>query len=401
MRDRRKLIRYSIGSALAAILLIAAPPAWGGALCRSQAIGARDISVGADPDGFEIPSNYAAKIQLTRPWAEAAVEAVSPAFTHESPAGRKTRSSTSVHPMPYVQYGEPLGDWGAVGVDLKVPFGLGSAFAHNPDQLGYDTATLLALLRLSPSLAVRLSDQWYAGIALNIGMAEFAYRAPLTVGGVCLPVYTDNAARGFGLGGGVGVMWKPDNDWTLGVNWTSALAAHMAGESKILRGPLQLRDDFTLSAVFPSRFDFGVTRRLTDRLVLAFDYHFWNYSKTPNALVLDFDRLPLRKSEMLAWKDGQGARIGAAWKVNDTWTLRASAGMLSQSIPDKTMSTLMPDTPGRALGLGVSCRLAECLTVDAGVTRGGGSNKVRRGIWGSEKYTAEVTTFVLGGTFTF
>jgi long-subunit fatty acid transport protein len=401
MRDKRKITRCGICSALAAILLIAGTPAWGGALGRIQAIGARDISAGADPGGFQIPSNYAAKLQLTRPWAEAAFEAVCPTFTYESTMGRKSRSSPSVHPMPYLQYAEPLGDWGALGVDLKVPFGLGSQFADNPGQLGYDTATLLALVRLSPSLAVRLSDHWYASLALNIGMAEFAYRAPLSVGGACLPVYTDNEARGFGLGGGLGVMWKPDEAWTLGVNWTSALKAHMAGESRILRGPLQIRDDFTMPAVFPSRFDFGVTRRLTARLVLAFDYHFWNYSKTPNALTLDFDRLPLRKSEALAWKDGHGARIGAAWEVNDTWTLRASAGFLTQSIPDKTMSTLMPDTPGRALGLGVSCRLAECFTLDAGATRGGGSHRVRRGILGSEKYTAEVTTFVLGGIFTF
>jgi len=196
-------------------------------------------------------------------------------------------------------------------------------------------------------------------------------------------------------------MWKPDPLWTLGINWTSPLKARLDGASKIFRGPLQIRDEFGTSFVFPSRLDFGVTRKVSDRLVLALDYHFWNYSKTPNEMTLTFDKLPIRKSELLAWKDGYGARAGVAWKAADTWTLRASAGYLSQSIPDRTMSTLMPDTPGMGVGIGVSKKICDFLTVDASLTRGGGSNRVHHGIWGRATYTAEVYTFALSGNFDF
>ncbi len=387
--------------ALAVVLLLGQTPAWGGALGRIQAIGTRDISAGADPDGFQIPSNCAAKTQLDHTWAEATVEVVQPRFEYQPSGGARARSSLTVHPMPYLQYAEPLGDWGAFGIDLKVPFGLGSEFKNNPQQLGYDTATLLALTRLSPSLALRLSEQWSVGVALNAGLAQFRYKAPLALGSVCVPVYTDNQADGFGFGGAAGILWKPDALWTLGVNWTSALKARFDGESKILQGPVQIRDDFGMSFVFPSRFDFGVTRRLSDRLVLGADYHFWNYSKTPNELTLQFKKLSMSKSELLAWKDGYGARLGVAWKASDAWTLRAAVGYLSQSIPDKTMTTLTPDTPGVGMGVGVSRKIGDSLTIDASLTRGGGSNRVDRGILGRVKYTAEVYTFALSGNFSF
>ncbi len=401
MDGTRKGIRLSIAVALALAAGFAASSARGGALGRIQAIGTRDISAGADPDGFQMQSNCAAKVQLTHTRAEATFEMVNPRFTHTSRSGDETHSSMIVYPMPYLNYGEPLGDWGAVGVDLKVPFGLGTDFENNPQQLGYDTATLIALTRLSPSLALRLSDQWSVGFALNAGMAQFQYKAPLAVGGVCLPVYTDNEALGFGVGGSLGVMWKPGNDWTLGANWTSALKAHLEGDSKIMRGPLQIRDDFDTSFVFPSRFDFGATKQVNAHLVLGTDYHFWNYSKTPNDIVLQFENLHISKSQLLAWKDGWGCRIGAAWKVNSGWTLRAGLGYLSQSIPDKTMSTLTPDSPGFGVGAGVSHKFTDFLAVDASITRGGGSNRVDHGMWGPGKYSAEVTTVALSVNFGF
>jgi long-chain fatty acid transport protein len=394
-------IRFNIAMALTLTAVLAASPAWGGALGRIQAIGTRDISAGADPDGFQIQSNCAARTQLEHTWAEATFEMVKPQFTYTSRCGAETHSSMTVYPMPYLNYGEPLGDWGAFGVDLKVPFGLGTDFENNPQQLGYDTATLIALTRLSPTLALRLSDQWSVGFALNAGMAQFQYKAPLALGGMCMPVYTDNEAHGFGVGGGLGVMWKPGGDWTLGANWTSALKAHLEGDSKIMRGALQIRDDFDTSFVFPSRFDFGVTKQVNRHLVLGADYHFWNYSKTPNDIVLQFENLHISKSQLLAWKDGWGGRVGAAWKVNSSWTLRAGLGYLSQSIPDKTMSTLTPDSPGFGMGAGVSRRFTDFLTVDASITRGGGSNRVDHGIWGRAKYSAEVTTVALSGNFDF
>ena len=401
MRVGGGVIRLGIGLCLALSAALAAAPAWGGALGRIQAIGTRDISAGADPEGFQVQSNCAAKTQLTQPWSEATVEIVQPRFSCQPAGGSKTHSSPAVYPMPYLQYAEPLGNWAAVGVDLKVPFGLGTHFSNNPQQLGYDTSTLIALTRVSPSLALRLSDRWSIGFALNAGMAQFLYKAPLALKGICLPVYTDNQADGFGVGGSLGMMWKAGGDWTLGANWTSPLKAHLNGDSKILRGPLQIQDDFRSSFVFPSRLDLGVTKQINAHLVLGVDYHFWNYSKTPNDMTLRFQNLHLSKSELLAWKDGYGGRIGAAWKVNPAWTLRAGLGFLSQSIPDKTMSTLTPDSPGLGVGLGVSHKVTDFLTLDASVTHGGGSNRVHRGIWGRATYAADVTTVALSGNFTF
>ena len=386
---------------LAIVVLTVPSMAWGGALNRPAAVGTRDIGLGGDPDGIKLQDNLASKTQLTDTWVDATVELVRPHFTYTTARGKKVSSAATAAPMPYLQYGQPLNEWLAFGVGIQTNYGLGSKFNHNPQQLGYDTETMISMVSTVPTLAAKVNDHLSLGTGLVLGMAQFLFKAPFDINCHPLPVYTDNTACGLGLGLGLGATYDFDNGVILGLNWLSSVKAHLDGRSTIWLGPFGIRDDFDSAFTFPSRLDGAVAWKLSDRLQLTAGAFFVNYSETSNDMTLKFLRLGICKTNALDWKDNHGANIGASYKVTDRWTVRGGGGYMTQAIPDDTVSTLTMDTPGLDVTAGTSYKFTDTFTLDASVTYGWGGNDVDKGIWGKEKYTASITTFALAGNFSF
>ncbi len=375
--------------------------AWGGALNRPAAIGTRDIGLGGDPDGLKLQDNLAAKTQLTGVWANAGMEIVRPHFTYTTTYGKKISSATTFSPLPYLQYGQPINDWLAFGMAVQTTYGLGSKFNNNPQQLGYDTETMIATVSTVPSLAAKVTDHLSLGAGMILGVAQFIYKAPFDIKTRPLPIFTDNTAYGLGLGYGLGATYDFDNGVILGVNYMSAVKAHLDGRSTIWLGPFGVRDDFDSSFVFPARLDAAVAWKATDRLLLTANWYFVNYSETPNDMTLKFKDLGINKTNTLNWKDNYAVNMGASFKVTDRWTIRGGGGYMTQSIPEARVNTLTMDTPGWDVTAGTSYKFTEKFTLDASITHGWGKNDVDKGIWGEEKYTASINTFALAGNFTF
>ena len=371
-----------------------------GALNRPAAVGTRDIGLGGDPDGLKLQDNLAARTQLTDTWIDATVEVVRPHFTYTTPYGKKINSATTAAPMPYLQYGQPLNDWLSFGVGVQTTFGLGSKFNNNPQQLGFDTETMIATVSTVPSLSARVNDHLSLGTGLILGLAQFLYKAPFDINRHPLPIYTDNTAYGLGLGVGFGATYDFDNDVMVGLNWMSPVEAHLDGRSTISLGPLEVRDDFDSSFTFPSRLDAAVAWKPTDRLLLTANWYFVNYSKTPNDMTLKFQDLGISKTNTLNWRDNFSINLGASYKVTDRWTIRGGGGYMTKSIPDDKVNTLTVDTPGWDVTAGTSYKFTETFTLDGSVTHGWGKNDVDVR-WGQEKYTAAITTFAVAGNFNF
>ncbi len=383
------------------LLLLATSGAWAGALNRPAAVGTRDIGLGGDPDGLKLQDNLAARTQLTDTWADATVELVRPHFTYTTVCGEKVSSATTVAPMPYLQYGQPLNDWLAFGVGVQTTFGLGSKFNNNPQQLGYDTETMIATVSTVPSLAAKVTDHLSLGTGLILGVAQFLYKAPFDINRHPLPIYTDNTAYGLGLGLGFGATYDFDNGVICGLNWMSEVKAHLDGRSTIWLGPFGVRDDFDSAFTFPARLDAAVAWKVSDRLQLTANWYFVNYSETPNDMTLKFKDLGINKTNTLNWKDNYSVNFGASCKVTDRWTIRGGGGYMTQSIPDDKVNTLTVDTPGLDITAGTSYKFTDSFTLDGSITHGWGKNDVDMGFRGREKYTAAITTFAVAGNLNF
>lgn len=382
-------------------VVIPAAAGYAGALNRPAAVGSKDMSLGGDPDGPFLPTNLGSRTQLKDPLATAGVEVMVPRFKYEHPIAGAVKSKNMAHLLPFVRYGQPINDWLAFGMDVNTPFGLGAAFEKNPQQLGFDTRSLIALTNVTPSLAFELTDWLSLGAGLSVGYAMFRYDAPLDYDDIPLPVGTKSSAEGFGLGGHFGLLAQPAERFYLGVNYATEVKADLEGETDIRVGLFKTSDDFDSSFTFPGKLDLSAAYRLTDRWLVTAEYCFYNYSKTPNDLELAFCNLPMVKVSHLHWRDNYAVRIGTSYKINDRFTIRGGTGYMSAAVPDGEVNTLTVDGSGMDAAAGVSYHFSETAALDLSATYGWADNHVGKGLLWKEDYEIDVVTFAATGTIRF
>jgi long-chain fatty acid transport protein len=168
----------------------------------------------------------------------------------------------------------------------------------------------VAIGNILPTVTYSPVPNFSVGASLVVGIQQFrgsGVVAPSPAGGLMgLPSHGTSYA--FGVGGGVGVMWKPLPEVSLGASYfTKTRFSNLRG----------YKDDLLAGAGghldLPSRYGVGVAWRPVPSLTLALDYLRINWS----------DSAALGDPASFNWHDQNVVRIGAAWRVNPAWTIRA------------------------------------------------------------------------------
>ena len=368
-------------------LLLAASNATAGGLTRIAGTGVtttgKGINVGKclakEIGGRDFEEDYS--------W-EIGPEVIIPKFSFNG----KHSNDQVFHALPYVEYAKKLRDDLIFNCKVDTPYGLGSTFDDNPQQLGYDTKTLISGTYFTVGLSQKISDKLSISLGGIFCWSQFDYRAPFDVGRVPLPIFTESEGDGFGWGGTIGLFYTPSDNLALALNYTSRIKTEIAGTTKVSIGPFRFADQFDSAFTFPDKLELGLALKLNEKWVVTGDVGFCGYSKTPNNMSLKFHDLPLTKSNSLKWQDIWYAHIASthAFGKNSQWQIRYGGGYMSCAIPDETMSTLTMDVPGWDVTLGVGWQ-GKRLSVDANYTLGWGENEVERGLFAG-KYRAQIHT---------
>ena len=357
----------------------------GGIGSRAGAMSGAFIAIADDSTLFYY--NPAGMAQFGTTYIDAGADIILPRFKYES----NDSKNGVFHLLPYAGIVYPVNDKLNIGLGLTVPYGMGASFEKS--LFLPESETLISLTNITPALSLRLADNFYAGLGLNIGYAQFKYRAPLDVNGRFLPIGTDNEADGLGLGATLGFLYYPTEKLSIGLTYMSELKASLDGNSDISFGPFQIHDQFKSDYTFPPRLGIGVAYRFTPKLTLEFDANWYGYSKTVDSMTLAFKKLPFKKTSQLDWRDNYGLHLGARYRINDNWWLRSGLAYLTAAVPDSTISQLTPDVSGWDVSLGIECQ-KEHFSFSASAIYGWGKNEVERdfGVLYPGKYQAETLT---------
>ncbi|OHA58140.1 MAG: hypothetical protein A2607_01500 [Candidatus Vogelbacteria bacterium RIFOXYD1_FULL_42_15] len=381
-----------------ALVFLTSFSAWSGALSPTPGGRTSGTQIGGDQTGPLLSNNLWGYFDKTDKKIEFVVgtEVVKPKFTIKDALGRKQESRNTAHVLPFATGAIKLNDWLAVGLNLDNPFRLGSAYDHNREQWGFDTQSLISLTTASFLADVKVNERLSISFGPVAGMAQIIYRAPLDINRTPLPLETETKASGWGLGGTIGVSWQASERLKFGLQYTSPIEPDIHGHTKIHLGPFKVRDEIGVkNLVFPQTLVLASSWQATRKLQLVGDVCYWNYSQTSNNIQLKFSRLLITKPLALEWRDTVGIHLGANYRLNQDWTLRAGAGWLSQGIPDKRLDTITQDVAGFDLALGVSYK-----AFSLSWTHAWGSNDVGHGL-SRREYGIKIDTFALGGSFKF
>lgn len=222
----------------------------------------------------------------------------------------KAKSQDNIYPIPAIGISVPMGDklpdWrfglaaygvSGLGVDYKgtdlennafYDFGPGGQFP-----LASGTFTQLQIMKFAPSVAWQASDQWALGLAVHVSYATLDLQ--------------DGSAPGYAVGVQPGVIYKPTDAISLGLNYiTPQSVTHKNVTDFDQDGEW---DDLELEA--PQQLGFGAAYEFSQgKFLLEGNIKWINWSNA--AGYSDFD-----------WEDQWVFAIGGQYRATESWILRA------------------------------------------------------------------------------
>lgn len=285
-----------------------------------------------------------------------------------------------------------------MGSDLSVGIsvaGAGAGSDYGQPALavpGAGTAkTTLRVAEFIPTVAWKPTPDLALGLGLTLAWQQFnadGVMVPAPVPGGLLPLPSHGRQTATGVGLRAGVLWNPTADWSFGVNMKSrARMGRLGGYDQDLLAYSEGRLDV------PPQYGFGLAWRPSDRVTLAADWLriLWGEIKA------------MQDPNGFAWRNQPVLRFGAAWTLDERWTLRAGHSRnRSQIEPSRAVQNLLvPSIHEKAYTAGLSWRVDPRSELNLGVELNPRTTMTGTGASAGTSLTSKVQMFLLGYHHTF
>jgi len=235
-----------------------------------------------------------------------------------------------------------------LGLGVYVPAGIGAEWDGNDlKMLSGGTAlnwkSKVAVINISPAVAYKFTDQFSAGVAMNIYYGMFDMDAPGSFG-----QYSESS-NGFGYGVTVGLLAKPHEMFSIGATFRTKTNVAMSGTAK--NGNLE--SDFDRDVAWPMWIAGGIAFKPIDHLVITADVQYSQWSKSEDKFITEFKATGWGKDTMeLEWKDATQIRLGVNYDVDENISVRAGYYFDPAPAPDKTYNIVFPSIDYNAVTIG-------------------------------------------------
>jgi long-chain fatty acid transport protein len=251
--------------------------------------------------------------------------------------------------------------------------------------------TTLRVAEFIPTVAWKPHADLALGLGLNLAWEQFEadgviVPAPVPGGLVPIPGHGTQTATGVGLR--AGLLWKPAPGWSLGINLKSRTRmSKLDGYDQDLLAYSDGRLDL------PAQYGVGVAWQPTARLTLAADW----------LRILWGDIKAMQDPNGFGWRNQPILRFGAAWALDERWTLRAgysrNRGQIDSSRAAQNL--LVPSIHEEAYTAGLSWRLDAHSELNLGYELNPRTTLTGTGASTGTTLTSKVQMFLLGYHHTF
>ncbi|MGA4635205.1 OmpP1/FadL family transporter [Pseudomonas solani] len=280
-------------------------------------------------------------------------------------------------PMGY--YVKPIDDKWTFGLGMYVPFGLITDYESGFEGRYYGDRSEVRVITLQPTISYKINDQLSVGFGPTINRIDGELTsATLNVGS---PGRNDGKVKVKGddtaLGYNVGVLFEATQSTRFGLTYHSMVNYKLKGDTQVSGtgfGPFSGNEyDASLKLKTPESVDFSVTHDLNADWTLYAGSTWTRWSRLKDITVnnkgvpalLGGSAGPIGTiSEEQDWRDTWSYAVGASYKLNPQWTLRAGLAYDQTPTRNEHRSPRIPTDDRKILSLGAAWSPSDDWTVD-------------------------------------
>jgi long-chain fatty acid transport protein len=269
------------------------------------------------------------------------------------------------------------------GVAITVPFGLKTEYESTWVGRYFGIKSEIQTIDINPNVAYRLNN-WISvggGISANYLYADLTRAIDLNaITGMLPGTFPDAKFRFNGAdwdwGYNAGVLLKPWDGTNIGLAYRSRIRHKLAGDANftnvfppLLRNPLLAAALSSSPSVaplnLPGNLDFSVTQKITEKLRIAGDVQWTNWSQV-QSLSVRRDSGSVITTVPEHFRDTVFVSVGATYNLDDNWTLRAGVAYDESPVTDGFRTVALPDADRFWIAAGVGYKFSDGFSVDAG-----------------------------------
>lgn len=281
-------------------------------------------------------------------------------------------------PMGY--YVKPIDDQWAFGLGVYVPFGLVTNYESGFQGRYFGDYSEVRVITTQPTVSYRFNDQLSVGLGVTInridGKLESAVPSPtpLSTAESRVKIEGDDTAFGYN----VGVLYEFTPQTRAGLTYHSKVDYKLEGKTKVTGSNPALgaigaygKYDASLDLTTPESVDLSITHDLNDRWTVYAGSTFTRWSRLEE-ITVDNKGVPAGPAsasfssitEEQDWHDTWSYALGAAYKLNPQWVLRAGIAFDQSPANNQNRSPRIPTNDRKAFSLGAAWSPDDDITVD-------------------------------------
>lgn len=284
------------------------------------------------------------------------------------PTGSNDGDMVPFTAVPMGYYVKPLDDKWAAGVGVYVPFGMITDYENGFQGRFFGDYSEVRVITVQPTVSYRFNDKLSIGFGPTFNRIDGELQSA-TLNGGRVKVKGDDTAMGFNAG----VLYEITPETRMGVTYHSKVEFELEGDTQLSGtgfGPFVGKYDASLDLTTPESVDVSLTHELNDDWTLYAGAMWTRWSRF-EAIVIENDgmsaMLPTSVQTIVEeqdWHDTWSYALGAAYKLNRTWTLRSGLAFDQSPTNNVHRSPRIPTGDRTAVSFGLAWNPTDDVTVD-------------------------------------
>ncbi|MBL7904828.1 MAG: outer membrane protein transport protein [Bacteroidales bacterium] len=293
-------------------------------------------------------------------------------FTKTAPSAY---NATTDNPLgtPFYFYGAAkITDKLSAGLAVNTPYGNSLSWGNSWDGRYLIQELSLRAIFFQPTLSYKINDMIAIGAGLVYATGKFDLTKALPVTGANGDGSVNLSGSTAELGFNAGVMVKPTEALSIGVDFRSKVMMDVEGADATFTVPASLAGNFpasnkvTTTLPLPANLDLGVSYQINEDLMigLGLNYVFWSVY---DSLIFDFETntpaLPDSRNPR-QYDNKLIVRLGGEYTISDKLAVRAGGYYDPSPVNKEFFSPETPSLNNLGLTLGLSYMPVEKLSID-------------------------------------